>query len=63
MKRIYGFGIVDRHGEPWWDESCVCKDRAPLLGLVADMNYDGPYKHTPYRVVKLFWTTKRRKVA
>lgn len=28
IKMIYGYGIVDKDGNPWWKESCVCDDRA-----------------------------------
>jgi len=38
MKRTYGYGIIDRNGNAWWDEACVCKDREPLLEVVENLN-------------------------
>ena len=67
MKRVYGYGIVDCHDTPWWYESCVCKDRAPLLEVVDDLNHgywrfnrDGDSSRRPFRVVKLFWLTRAK---
>ena len=62
MKRTYGYGIIDRNGNAWWDEACVCKDRAPLLETVRDLN-DPLYEDglAPFRVVRLYWESKARK--
>ena len=62
----YGYGIVDRHGTPWWDEACVCEDRGPLLTQVNDMNsgdWSSPEDdaRAPFRVVRLFWKATARK--
>ena len=64
VKRTYGYGIVDRYGIPWWDEACVCKDRAPLQETATELNDDSWQEddgRTPYRVVRLFWENKARK--
>ena len=59
MKRkVYGYGIVDKKGTPWIDESCVCEDRGTLDDICRDLNEFGRYseKHDhriPYRVVTL----------
>lgn len=55
--RKYGFGIVDRNGEPYWAEDCVCADRDPLEGLLVDLNYPDDPK-APYKVVRLYWRGK-----
>jgi hypothetical protein len=63
MKHLYGYGIVDRYGTPWWDEACVCKDREPLLSIVRELNDPVYIEHadrTPYRVVRLYWESKAR---
>lgn len=60
MKRLtlrkWGYGIVNKLGEPFWAESCVCQDKEPLLGQVRDMNreLDG---EAPYRVIALYRIT------
>ena len=59
-KRKYGYGIVDRQGNVFWDESCVCADRGPLLEQVQNMNYDEA-AGAPFRVVKLFWQSSARR--
>lgn len=64
MKRPYGYGIVDRHGQPWLDESCVCEDIGPMRDQTAilndrvDMGWDEA--RAPFRVVRLFWIGKRK---
>ena len=64
-KRHYGYGIVGKSGKPWWNEdSCVCEDRQPMLETCADLNdkYNGSFDdpERPYRVVKLFYETRKR---
>jgi hypothetical protein len=58
-QRVYGYGIVDRHGQPWWDESCVCQDREPMMEQLTYMNdrLEIGYEEdrAPFRVVRLFW--------
>lgn len=51
---IYGYGIVDRNGNPWWSEECVCQDASPLQE-VAEYLSDDPLgdPRAPYRVIKL----------
>ena len=46
MKRHYGYGIIDRNGNAWWDEACVCKDREPLLEVVENLNEEWRSKLT-----------------
>ena len=66
MKRkFYGYGIVGKSGKPWGNEdSCVCEDRAPMQETCADLNseYCAPDEilDRPYRVVKLFYETRKR---
>lgn len=48
---FYGYGIVDKNGYPWWEESCVCQDREPMDDQVYNLNDDSD--GGPYRVVKL----------
>lgn len=63
MNKIYGFGIVDKDGNPYWDECCVCEGRAPLDDMVRGLNwYRGRAEHDhriPYRVVRLYRVAKR----
>ena len=60
-ERKYGYGIVDRHGAPWWDESCVCQDIEPMREVCANLNDDYTLDlRQPYRVVKLVWLSKRK---
>ena len=61
MKRHYGYGIIDRNGNAWWDEACVCKDRAPLMEVVANLNEEWRSLRTPHRVVRLFWQSRARR--
>lgn len=58
--KIYGFGIVDKKGKPWWGEACVCKDRTSLDDICYNFNTfgtcpgDEEHNHRiPYRVVRL----------
>jgi len=70
VRKPYGYGIVGKTGKPWWDESCVCQDRAPLLDtvdllneamLVAKQITGTPLDcDQPYRVVRLFYETRKR---
>lgn len=64
----YGYGIVDRFGKPWWEEGCVCQDRAPMIETLATLNgFQGfgsdADDRAPYRVVVLNYITsaKRRR--
>lgn len=63
MNKIYGFGIVDKDGNPYWAEDCVCEDREPLDDMVRDLNwYRGSAEHDdriPYRVVRLYRVAKK----
>ena len=56
---IYGYGIIDRHGRPWWDDSCVCADAGPLREITSTLNdrseMDVDDKRAPFRVVRLAW--------
>lgn len=54
---VYGYGIVDKDGRPWWGEDwCVCEDKHILEEECANLN-DGlsnpPDERRPYRVVQL----------
>ena len=62
MNHTYGYGIIDRHGKPWWDESCVCQDRGPMQELVANLNdrLERNKYRAPFRVVRLVWIGKRQ---
>lgn len=64
MKRIYGYGIVDKQGEPWWDEACVAHEPGCLRDVCKNLN-DPMFRPKtgpgPYRVAKLFWISRRRK--
>ena len=59
---IYGYGIIDRHGKPWWSEDCVCQDRGPMQELVAHLNdrLERDKYRAPFRVVRLVWISKGR---
>ena len=62
MKRPYGYGIIDRNGNAWWDEACVCKDREPLLEVVENLNEEWRSSlRSPFRVVRLFWQSRARR--
>ena len=60
----YGYGIVDRHGEPWWT-SFGCKDENTAKEMCDNLNDAlapfGPSRRAPYSVVKLVWISKRRR--
>ena len=64
MKR-YGYGIVDRHGKPWWAEDCVCQDREPLVDIVVNLLNEPCVGldaiRQPYRVVRLMFETRKRR--
>lgn len=56
-RKLYGYGVVDKDGNPWWNESCVCEDSAPMQEVVENLNdveFDEDAR-APYRVVKLYW--------
>ncbi len=63
-RKVYGYGIVDRFGAPWWDEGCVCQDRGPLLETTTMLNdkLDIGYEEerAPFRVVSLFWNGRKK---
>ena len=49
----FGYGIVDRDGQQYWSENCVCQDKVPMLDVAQDLNeYEDEGK--PYRVVTLY---------
>jgi hypothetical protein len=62
---IYGYGIVDVNGLPWWwEESCVCKDRSPLDEVVKILNEVDDFRkdaRCPYTVVQLNFRCKNGK--
>ena len=65
-KVSYGYGIVGRSGKPWWDEACVCEDRAPLLETVDNLNDSmwiagEPHGDRPYHVVRLFYMSRGKR--
>ena len=71
MSNLYGYGIVDKDGNPWFDEDCICEDKAPLEETADYLNsekeiiefddngkfIDPPNYNppAPYRVVTLYW--------
>jgi len=64
--KIYGYGIVDKNGKPWWDESCVCENRAPMDDECKNLNsYSRGFAENdnriPYRVVRLLYAVKDKK--
>lgn len=62
-KRFYGYGIVGKSGKPWWEEGCVCEDREPMQETVDnlnDKNSPDEDNERPYRVVRLFYETRKR---
>ncbi len=63
--KTYGWGIVDRKDRPWWDESCVCQDRAPMLETAAILNeaneLGNDTSRAPYRSVRLLFAERKRK--
>jgi hypothetical protein len=62
--KFYGYGIIGKSGKPYWDESCVCEDKAPMGETVACLNDDdfstGP-DDRPFRVVRLFYVTRGKR--
>lgn len=51
MKR-YGYGIVDKNGNVYRADACVCEDKEPMVETCEALNdYDDP--RAPYRVVEL----------
>ena len=59
----YGYGIVDKDGKPWWNESCVSPDRGEIDETVMSVN-DNPYNDEelcgrPYRVVALYFRSRK----
>ena len=62
MLRFWGFGIVNKVGEPWWEEGCVCEDRAPLEDHLQSLN-DPDYTDAaaPYRIVRLYFIGKPKR--
>ena len=59
-KHFFGYGIVGKSGRPWWDETCVCQDRAPMQETVDGLNdkfWAAEPNEQPYRVVALFYET------
>lgn len=62
VRRIYGYGIVDRHNKPF--EGVFYTNRKAVVEEVDALNDDdGLECDSPYRVVKLFWilTPKRKR--
>ena len=56
MKIKYGYGIVNKDGQAWWEEACVCQDREPMDDTVDNLNDDSEGDAgCPYRVVELFF--------
>ena len=64
VRRFYGYGILGRSGMPFWDEACVCEDRAPMQETCAELNdkyaMDDDMER-PYRVVRLFYMSRSKK--
>lgn len=57
---IYGYGIVDKDGNPWWDECCVCADRNALEDSIENLN-NGFDHRVPYKIVQLTFRCKNGK--
>jgi hypothetical protein len=64
-KRKFGYGIVDKAGKPYWDEDCVCQDRATLemevtpgLNKMDEISDPDIYARQPFRVVALYRVEK-----
>ena len=70
MSNLYGYGAVDKDGNPWFDDFCVSEDREQLEYEVLALNAnheilgvddEDEIKHVgfeppaPYRVVTLYW--------
>ena len=62
VRKFYGYGIVGKSGKPWWDEACVCQDRAPMDEAAKVLNdaLNDTDSQRPYRVVRLFYETRKR---
>ena len=66
QRKVYGYGIVDKAGQPWWDEACVSEEPSDLADACADLN-SGDLScaeddaRRPFRVVKLFWISRRKR--
>lgn len=58
-RRVYGWGIVDKNGKPFWGEACVCEHRAPMDEQVNGLN-DPTYDEEgrPFRVVRLYFESR-----
>ena len=54
---VYGYGIVDKDGNAFWEEGCVCADRLHLEDTVCYLN-EAPDQFAPYRVVQLTFRCK-----
>lgn len=63
MGSYYGYGIVDRDGKPYYDESCVCQDSEPMQEIISQLNQTVKLNNRsvvydvrcPYRVVRLLY--------
>ncbi len=61
VRKFYGYGIVGKSGKPWWDDACVCQDRAPMADTVKGLNdkfWKAEPGEQPYRVVRLFYVSR-----
>ena len=54
---FYGYGIVDKHGDAFFDDGCVYEYRDRLDDKAAELN-QVPDERTPYRVVRLQFFTE-----
>jgi len=64
VRKFYGYGIVGKTGKPWLGKSCVC-DESKLLQVMVTLLNDAAFGFTladdpPYRVVRLFYETRKR---
>lgn len=60
-RRVYGYGIVDRHDGPWGADNYVCSERGPMHTIVDDLNENDDDPERPYRVVRLFYMGRKNK--
>lgn len=54
---LWGYGIVDKDGNAWWDETCCCEDEQPMHDILANLNdefYAEKDARAPYRIVALY---------